>query len=180
MKEDSITDGEKLIIDSLKAVPISAKTRQSLNGLNIDVQQFLIRFMDVRDIAVRDEVLEKVGEFVLPWSNKLDIIIDNQKLMQSGLKDIVTETTSIKQKITAMDERLMEAEEMVKLDNDKLKKLDKIACQSITYRSIKWTLIRNLVTAIFAIAVSVWIAIQFDNKRSQLRDAKEEIKEMQR
>ena len=137
---------------------------KELAGLSLTFQQFLIRWTDLRDDAMREEIManvqeallkdniefcqnvtdvvvEKVSEVLKPWH----IILQN---LEGGQKNIAKDIGLIKTDIIDIKKRLKSDEDAILLLGRRISRLER-------YASIGWTILRSLITAVIAIGISI-------------------------
>jgi len=131
---------------------------KELSGLSPTFQQFLIRWTDLRDFALMDDVKEfirdiyekdneqmcknvasvvgkQLAEVLTPWNSRLERIEDGQK--------------EILDKLRGMDDRLLVVEKRVTIiEEERLSKVEK-------YTKLMPTIYRGLITVIIAVILSL-------------------------
>ena len=90
------------LLAQLENIPVSARTKAELKDLTPSVQQFLIRFMDVRDNDIFDRIAKEIAE---PIAN------------------INKEFQSISKKLDTIIKKLDDHERRIKCLEDKIKEL---------------------------------------------------------
>jgi len=149
------------IMNEINRVPMTQESRERMS-LNIYDLQYLIRLQDMSNDSFREELKEiyikdntelcksvtdivckQLSETLAPWSDTL-------QRLEKGQKEIATT-------LEEMKIRLGEVEDRVYVDDNKrLIKLER-------YASVKWTIIRNVITAIIAIGISILAFFQIHN-----------------
>jgi hypothetical protein len=146
---------------------------KELADLSPTFQQFLIRWTDLRDMVMKEEIMDTVGNALLKDNEALCKNVANvvccqvaetispiwNKLeeMSTRQKDIAADVGSIKTDILAIRTRL-------KCDEDSIISIDKRLRKVERYASIWQTVIRNAITAAITVGVSILVFLQLHDK----------------
>lgn len=90
MSSDMI-DSEVNEVDILKAVPVSDKTKKELNEITPAVQQFLLRFMDVKEAAIVKAAVKVITKKNITDTKKVvhdlgEIMVQNQRILEHAAR----------------------------------------------------------------------------------------------
>lgn len=108
----------EILADQLQDVPISEKTKAELKDLTPSVQQFLIRFMDVRDLAIENKIMKTMEKIHIADNDDIcrnvSLIVTGQtntlfEMIQGIAKSveaIATDINNINESIKSIDYRL--------------------------------------------------------------------------
>ena len=116
-----MTANEKKIIDELKAVPITDKTREEIRW-NIAEQQFLVRLINLRDEAAKEEMYDALAEVIAAQNKRMFEALEEQTKIITA---IAIDVSDIKIHLDTHDAELKRLNERLYIVERKIKSLSK-------------------------------------------------------
>jgi hypothetical protein len=164
-KKDDLQDEIRRLMN-----PGAAK---ELAGLSPTFQQFLIRWVDLRDMAILDEtkdfiqdlyekdneamcrnvtnvVAGQLAETLAPFAETLERVERNIQIISSDVSVIKSDILDIKKRL--------------KLDEDMLIALERRVDRLEKYASVGWTVVRNIITAFVSISIGIILFLEIHSR----------------